>query len=156
MGHTRSPEEYQALGRAYYSEKQYDKAIEAFTQAIEQAIRPTVEQYDQRAASFEKIKNFNAALKDGRQMIRVDQQDIKGYLRTGSILEKVGKPEKAIGIYKYGMERVPVLNKNFKVYNLTLIGYRSLPFLDPTATARWSYAETVSTESFGSLLCSSR
>lgn len=110
-----SSEEYEALGRNYYKQQKYDKAVEAFTEAIEAKVRPTVDQYDQRAACFEKLKIFNAALKDGREMIRVDKQNIKGYLRTGGILQKVNKPEKAIGIYKYGMEQVPVYNKNFKV-----------------------------------------
>jgi F-box/TPR repeat protein Pof3 len=123
MERTMSSEEYQALGRTYYKRQQYGKAVAAFTEAIEAKVRPTVDQYDQRAASFEKLKNYNAALKDGREMIKVDKQDIKGYLRTGSILQKVNKPEKAIGIYKYGMEHVPVHNRNFKVQSCPCLTY---------------------------------
>lgn len=115
MAHTMSPEEYQELGRRYYKQQQYDKAVEAFTRGIEATGEPTVTQFDQRAASYEKLNDFNAALKDGREMIKRHSEHVKGYLRTASILQKVNKPEKAIDIYKYGMKHVPVDNKDFKV-----------------------------------------
>jgi tetratricopeptide (TPR) repeat protein len=106
-------EEFQELGRGYYKLKQYQKAIEAFTQGIE--ISPTPSLYDYRAASYDKLADYNAAVKDGREMIKLDKKDIKGYLRTASVLEKMEKQEVALGIYKYGMKNVPVDDKNFKV-----------------------------------------
>lgn len=63
----------------------------ASAEAIEAKFRPTVEQYDRRVACYERLKNYNAALKDSREMIRFNRQDIKGYLRMGSILQKVNK-----------------------------------------------------------------
>jgi F-box/TPR repeat protein Pof3 len=108
-----SPEEYQELGRRYYKLKQYDKAVESFTQGIETS--PTAGLYDHRAATYEKLEDFNAAVKDGREMIKMNKKDIRGYLRTASLLEKMKKPETALGIYKYGMKNVPVNDKNFKV-----------------------------------------
>jgi F-box/TPR repeat protein Pof3 len=113
MAHTMSPEEYQELGRRHYKLKQYDKAVEAFTQGIELA--PTLSLFDHRAAAYDKLEDYNAAVKDGRDMIKLGKQDVKGYLRTASILEKMEKPETALGIYKYGMKNVPVSDKNFKV-----------------------------------------
>ena len=113
MARKLSPEEYQALGREYYKLKQYEKAIETFTNGIE--AYPTASLYDYRAATYEKLENFNAAVKDGREMIRLNKKDGKGYLRTASVLEKMKKPETALGIYKYGMKNVPVDDKNFKV-----------------------------------------
>jgi F-box/TPR repeat protein Pof3 len=110
-----SVEEYQELGRQYYKQQQYKKAVEAFTEGIEAAARPSVGQLDQRAASYDKLNDLNAALKDGRDMIRIDKKDAKGYLRTGSILQKLNKLDKALDIYKYGMKNVPVDNKDFKV-----------------------------------------
>lgn len=120
MEHTISPDEYQQIGKRYYKQKQYQKAIEAFTSGIEAAVRPTTSLFDYRAASYDKLENFNSALKDGREMIRLDQKDVKGYLRVGSILQKVGKLDKAIGIYKYGMKNVPVENRNFQVSSVVL------------------------------------
>ena len=113
MARRTSPEEYQELGRRYYKLKQYEKAIDVLTQGIEAA--PTLALYDHRAASYDKLKDFNAAVKDGREMIRLDKMEVKGYLRTASVLEKMEKPETALGIYRYGTKNVPVNDKNFKV-----------------------------------------
>jgi F-box/TPR repeat protein Pof3 len=108
-----SPEECVELGRRYYSLKQYDKALEIFSTGIETS--PSLSLYDHRAACYDRLKDYNAAVKDGREMIRLEKQDVKGYLRTASILQKMDKPGTALGIYKYGMKNVPVSDKNFKV-----------------------------------------
>ncbi|KAH7394555.1 hypothetical protein BKA66DRAFT_509801 [Pyrenochaeta sp. MPI-SDFR-AT-0127] len=108
-----SAEEHQELGRRYYKLKQYEKAVEALTQGIDST--PTLGLYDHRAASYDKLKDFNAAVKDGREMIKLDKKEVKGYLRTASVLEKMEKPETALGIYKYGMKNVPIGDKNFKL-----------------------------------------
>jgi F-box/TPR repeat protein Pof3 len=113
MAHTISPSDFQAIGRSYFKLKRYDKAAEAFSSAIEMA--PTVSLYDHRAAAYDRMQDYNAAVKDGREMIKMDKQDVKGYLRTASILEKMEKPHTALSIYKYGMKNVPVQDKNFKV-----------------------------------------
>ncbi|KAI4685483.1 uncharacterized protein J4E84_006211 [Alternaria hordeiaustralica] len=113
MARRMSPEEYQAIGRSYYKLKQYEKALETFSKGIE--VCPTADLYDHRAATYDKLGNLNAAVKDGREMIRLNKKDVKGYLRTASILEKLEKPETALGIYKYGMKNVPPSDKNFKL-----------------------------------------
>ncbi|KAF2623014.1 hypothetical protein BU25DRAFT_200110 [Macroventuria anomochaeta] len=113
MPTTMSPEEYQELGRRYYKRKQLDKALETFNDAINAT--PTLSLHDYRAACYDKLGDYNAAVKDGRAMIKLDKQDVRGYLRTTSVLEKSGKPEIALGIYKYGMKNVPVEDKNFKL-----------------------------------------
>lgn len=115
MARTLAPEEYQELGKTYYKHKQFQKAIEAFTNGIEEAVIPTVTLYDYRAASYEKLGDFSAAVKDGREAIRLNKRDVKGYLRTGSVLQKMNKLDTAISIYKYGMKNVPVNNKDFQV-----------------------------------------
>jgi F-box/TPR repeat protein Pof3 len=113
MARKMSPDEYQELGRGYYKLKQYEKAVEAFTQGID--IAPTLSLYDHRAAAYDRLEEYDAAIRDGRNMIKWDKQDVKGYLRTTSLLEKMQKFETALGIYKYGMKNVPVGDKNFKV-----------------------------------------
>jgi F-box/TPR repeat protein Pof3 len=120
MEHTMSPAEYEQVGKRYYKQKQYENAVKAFTNGIEASVRPTISLFDYRAASYDKLEDFNSALKDGREMIRLDQKDIKGYLRVGSVLQKAGKLDKAIGIYKYGMKNVPVNNRDFKVRLIVL------------------------------------
>ncbi|XPT02660.1 hypothetical protein M3J09_011772 [Ascochyta lentis] len=108
-----SPEEFQELGRRYYKLKQFDKALEVFNNAIDAS--PTLGLHDHRAACYDKLGDYSAAVKDGRAMIKLDKQDVRGYLRTASVLEKMEKPETALGIYKYGMKNVPIDDKNFKL-----------------------------------------
>jgi len=119
MARRMSPEEYQAIGRSYYKLKQYEKALETFSKGIEAC--PTADLYDHRAATYDKLGNLNAAVKDGREMIRLNKKDVKGYLRTASILEKLEKSETALGIYKYGMKNVPPSDKNFKVCDVLFV-----------------------------------
>lgn len=111
-----TPEEYQELGRRYYKLKQYEKAIETLSEGIENA--PTLGLYDHRAATYDKLNAFNAAVKDGREMIKLNKKEVKGYLRTASVLEKMDKAETALGIYKYGMKNVPIDDPNLKVNDL--------------------------------------
>jgi F-box/TPR repeat protein Pof3 len=118
MGRTMLPAEYQEIGRSYYKLKQYEKALETFAKGIETC--PTADLYDHRAATYDKLGNLSAAVKDGREMIRLNKKDVKGYLRTASVLEKMGKPETALGIYKYGMKNVPASDKSFKVCDVLL------------------------------------
>ncbi|KAF2713830.1 hypothetical protein K504DRAFT_462316 [Pleomassaria siparia CBS 279.74] len=118
MARTMAPAEYQEVGRRYYKQKQYEKAIEAFTNGIEAATSPSLSLFDHRAASYDKLAKYSSAVKDGREMIKMDKQNVKGYLRTGSVLEKMNKLETAAGIYKYGMKNVPVTDSNFKILQL--------------------------------------
>ncbi|KAF2006757.1 hypothetical protein P154DRAFT_615452 [Amniculicola lignicola CBS 123094] len=113
MAETMSSEDYQEVGRRYYKQKDFASALEAFSKAIDIAVIPGVGLYDHRAACYEKLADFDSAVRDGREMIRTNKKDIKGYLRTGSTLEKQNKLEKALAIYKYGMKNVPIDNKHF-------------------------------------------
>lgn len=117
---TLSVEDCQELGRSYYKSKQYAKAVEAFTNGIEASVIPSSTLYDYRAASYEKLGDFNSAVKDGRLAIKTHKQDVKGYLRTASALQKMEKLETALGIYKYGMRNVPAHQRDFKACNLNL------------------------------------
>ncbi|KAH6643171.1 hypothetical protein C7974DRAFT_352443 [Boeremia exigua] len=113
MPRSMTPEEYQELGRRYYKLKQFDKALQTFNEAIDAS--PTLSLYDHRAACHDKLGEHKAAVEDGRTMIKLDKQNVRGYLRTASILEKMELPERALGIYKYGMKHVPVEDENFKL-----------------------------------------
>ncbi|KAF2033018.1 hypothetical protein EK21DRAFT_98580 [Setomelanomma holmii] len=99
-----SPQEFQELGRRYYKLKEYEKAVDAFTHGID--ITPSISLFDYRAAAYDRLKDYNSAVKDGREMIKLDKQDVKGYLRTASVLEKMEKWGTALGIYKYGMKNI--------------------------------------------------
>lgn len=106
-------EEYQELGRRYYKRQEYAKAIRKFTEGI--AVEPSLSLYDHRAAAYDRLENYDAAIRDGRSMIKEDKKNVKGYLRTASVLENAGKSETALAIYKHGMKHVPVADKHFQV-----------------------------------------
>ncbi|KAF1355976.1 hypothetical protein EJ07DRAFT_167822 [Lizonia empirigonia] len=111
-----SPDELQELGRRFYKLKQFEKALETFNNAIDAfPTLSTLSLHDHRAACYDRLGDYNAAVRDGRAMIKLDKQDVRGYLRTASVLEKMEKPETALSIYKYGMKNVPVDDKNFKL-----------------------------------------
>jgi F-box/TPR repeat protein Pof3 len=121
MARNMTPEEHQEVGRRLYKLKQYEQAAEAFTRGIDFA--PTLSLFDHRAAAYDRLEDYNAAVKDGREMIKLDKKNVKGYLRTASVLEKMEKLETALGIYKYGMKNVPVSDKNFKACILRDLKY---------------------------------
>ncbi|KAH7138405.1 F-box/TPR repeat-containing protein pof3 [Dendryphion nanum] len=110
---TMSRDEYQELGCQYYKQKEYEKAKKAFSLAINVDSPLSLTLLDQRAATHEKLGDLNAALKDSREMIKGFKTDVKGYLRTADILQKIGKPEKALDIYQYGKKNVTSTNKHF-------------------------------------------
>ena len=72
-----SATEYQELGKKYYKQKEYQKAVDAFTEGIESMSIPSVSILNNRAASFEKLENFKLAVKDGRDMIKIDKKDVR-------------------------------------------------------------------------------
>jgi F-box/TPR repeat protein Pof3 len=110
-----SPTEYEAIGVSYYKKKEYQQALQAFTAGINASAIPTVALYDYRAATHEKLADFHAAVKDGRDAIKLNRQDVRGYLRLASVFQKQNELGKAVGMYKYGMTKVPVGKNDFQV-----------------------------------------
>jgi F-box/TPR repeat protein Pof3 len=140
-----SPDECQELGRRYYKLKQFQKALDTFNDGIDAS--PTISLYDHRAACYDKLGDYNAAVKDGRAMIKLDKQDVRGYLRTASLLEKMDKPETALGIYKYGMKNVPVEDKNFRVILVHAPSMSVLTCAASPATPRQDYPQALTRKS---------
>ncbi|KAI4106071.1 MAG: hypothetical protein L6R37_002335 [Teloschistes peruensis] len=71
-------------------------------QAFSQADNATINVLDHRAATYEKLGNLQAALADGRRMIRLSKTSCVGYLRTGKILLLLKENKKARDIYDLG------------------------------------------------------
>ncbi|KAJ9668473.1 hypothetical protein H2201_001521 [Coniosporium apollinis] len=115
MATTMTPSELQELGKRYYGFKEYQKALDAFTEGIEASDNPEVGLMDNRAATFEKLENLEAALLDGKRMIQLGKKDVRGYLRSGKVLQKMQKPDVALRIYEYGLRNVPASDKDYKL-----------------------------------------
>ncbi|KAK5284097.1 hypothetical protein LTR16_005279 [Cryomyces antarcticus] len=115
MPSKKSMTELQELGRIYYGRKEYQKALNAFTEAIDMSNAPTSSLLENRAATFEKLEDLQAALREGKRTIQSWKQDVTGYLRTGKILRMMDKPDVALSIYQYGLRKVSPRDKNIKV-----------------------------------------
>ncbi|KAF7310560.1 Hsc70 cochaperone [Mycena chlorophos] len=75
-------DELKATGNKLMSEKHYDRAIDAYTQAI--ALNPTnAVYYSNRAAAYSSKGDHLAAVGDAEQAIATDPTFVKGYHRLG-------------------------------------------------------------------------
>ena len=93
-------------GERLYSEQQYDAALECFNQAVDQYADVPLEALDGRAAVYVKLGKLKAALRDGERMIKARQDDASGYLRTAQVLQKMGKGDRALAVYEYGLRNM--------------------------------------------------
>lgn len=81
---------------------------------------------DQKAATFEKLKEYQLALFNGRQVIKYEPLSCKGYLRTSKVLIKLGHEDEALkclqrgcytidrSVQKFGIEVPLNLYRNMK------------------------------------------
>ena len=76
-----------------------------------------------RAAVYEKMDGkLEEAAKDAKRMIQLDEKSVPGYLRAGKVLGLMEKWEKALGMYKYGLEMVPGGDKEREVCLCHVVG----------------------------------
>ncbi|KAG5438594.1 hypothetical protein PCANB_002700 [Pneumocystis canis] len=85
-----------------FKTEMYNEALELFTKALQQ--NKTLSLLDGRAATFEKLGEYEYALKDSYKMIRSYPYNAEGYLRAGKVLRLMDKHIKAIDIYKRGIK----------------------------------------------------
>lgn len=112
MPHQIPASELQELARAQYQKQDYQKALTTITEAIEASTIPTAALLNDRAAVYEKLGETNAALIDTRTAIRLDETNVISYKRAARILQNTNKHDKALEIYKRGLNKV--LNQRAK------------------------------------------
>ena len=100
--------ELKAQGNASFAAKDYEKAIQHYTAAIEAAKQSGESDgvhvlYSNRSASYAGMKNWDAALSDAEETIRLNSSFAKGYGRKGSALHGARRYEDAIAAYKTGL-----------------------------------------------------
>ncbi|KAI4148317.1 MAG: hypothetical protein L6R39_002812 [Caloplaca ligustica] len=108
-------QQLQKLGQQAYKRKNFHAALSWFNSVIAQEREPSLDVLDNRAATYEKLGDLHAALKDGRRMVSDYKSSCTGYLRTGKILQLLGKDTTALGIYQYGLRNVPPSDTDFKI-----------------------------------------
>lgn len=103
------------LGNKAFAAKDWDKAIDLFTQAI--AIDPKNHVlYSNRSAAQAGKKEWGPALEDAEECIKVNPTWGKGYARKGAALHGARRYDDAIAAYEEGLknEDSPALKKGLK------------------------------------------
>jgi stress-induced-phosphoprotein 1 len=94
------------LGNEHFKNKNFDKAIEAYTEAInENPSDHTI--YGNRSASFHNLKKYQEALADGEKCIQIKPDWGKGFQRKAMALQGLGKLEDSMEAYEKGIELDP-------------------------------------------------
>lgn len=98
-----SADELKAKGNAFIASKQFDEAIEAFTQAI--AIQPDNHiLYSNRSAAYASKKEWDNALKDAEKTTELKPDWAKGWGRKGAALHGKGDLVGANDAYEEGLK----------------------------------------------------
>lgn len=102
-----SAEEHKAQGNKYFAAKDFDKAIEEFTKAIEASPEPNHVLYSNRSGSHASLKNFSKALEDAQKCVEINSSWAKGYNRVGAAHYGLGNYDDAKAAYSKALELDP-------------------------------------------------
>lgn len=100
-------DEYKAEGNKYFAAKEFEKAIEAFTKAIEASPEPNHVLYSNRSGSYASLKDFNNALKDAQECVKINPSWAKGYNRIAGAEFGLGNFDEAKSNYEKCLELDP-------------------------------------------------
>jgi len=93
-------------GNALMSSKQYDKAIDSYTEAIKRDYSNPV-YYSNRAAAHSSKGDHLTAAVDAEKAIELDPKFVKGYSRLGHARYSIGDYAAAAAAYRRGLELEP-------------------------------------------------
>ncbi|CAH2351189.1 heat shock protein Sti1p [[Candida] railenensis] len=99
-----SADEFKAQGNQYFAAKDFTKAIEYFTKAIEASPTPNHVLYSNRSGSHASLKNFGKALEDAEECVKINSSWAKGYNRVGAAQYGLGNYEDAKKAYTTALE----------------------------------------------------
>ncbi|OWB55994.1 hypothetical protein B5S28_g1884 [[Candida] boidinii] len=102
-----SADEFKAQGNAAFSAKDFDKAIDLFTKAIEVSPTPNHVLYSNRSACYASKKEFQNALNDAEECVKINPTWAKGYNRVGAAQFGLDELESAEASYKKALELDP-------------------------------------------------
>ncbi|KAK0653913.1 F-box/TPR repeat protein pof3 [Lasiodiplodia hormozganensis] len=107
MPHPQSAAELLELGKAFYAQRNYERALKAFTDAFAASASSDIKFLDMAVACHIKLDDLNSALSLSRKITKHAPKDCRGYLRMGQVLQLQEKPEMALEVYKLGLRRCP-------------------------------------------------
>lgn len=99
-------DELKAKGNDCFKKKDFNNAINWYTQAIEKWDKDHT-YFSNRSACYDGIGDYANAAEDGRSCIRVNKQFIKGYFRLATALEKQGLYQEAVNAIIGGLAVEP-------------------------------------------------
>jgi len=99
-------DELKAKGNKAFSEKKYEEAIDYFTQAINIDSSNHVF-FSNRSACYTSLGNYQKALEDAEQTIKLKSDWPKGYSRKGAALYGLGRLDEASDAYNEGLKLDP-------------------------------------------------
>jgi len=106
---TEKAQDFKAQGNEFFKKKEYLKAIEFYTKAIElNPIDPSY--YANRAACYLGLKKFNKCIQDCDETINIDPNFTKAWMRKGRSCFNLGRTEEA----KRFLEKAIELDQNDK------------------------------------------
>ena len=94
--------EWKATGNEHLKKQEYDKAIEAYTQAI--AIEKNHVFFSNRSAAYANKGSYAEALADAESCIEAKPDWPKGYSRKGAALEYLNRHQEAMQAYMAGLQ----------------------------------------------------
>jgi len=117
---------WESSGEDYRNNNQYDKAIAAYTKAIE--INPQyAEAYKNRGIVYSDLKDYDKAMADNNKAIEINPQYAEAYNNRGVVYRILKDYDKAIKDYNKAIEINPQL---FPAYNNRGVVYRILKDYD--------------------------
>ena len=104
--------QFKALGNEAFKNKNYEQAVNYFTQAIQHNPNDHVF-YSNRSNSHVNLKNYDKALEDASSCISINATWPRGYERKGTALYYLDRFDEAVEAYKEGLKHDPE-NKGLK------------------------------------------
>lgn len=93
-----------AEGNTAFTNKEFEKAVDLFTQAIAASETPNHVLYSNRSGSYASLRKFDEALKDAEQCISINPSWAKGYGRKGAAYHGLGDLVSAKDAYEEALK----------------------------------------------------
>eukprot|EP00252_Welwitschia_mirabilis_P000757 TRINITY_DN1071_c0_g1_i1.p1 TRINITY_DN1071_c0_g1~~TRINITY_DN1071_c0_g1_i1.p1 ORF type:complete len:590 (+),score=124.05 TRINITY_DN1071_c0_g1_i1:345-2114(+) len=93
-------------GNSAYKEKQWQKAINFYTEAIKLNGKNAT-YYSNRAAAYLELRSFSQAEADSSAAINLDKKNVKAYLRRGTAREMLGYYKEALEDFNHALVLEP-------------------------------------------------
>lgn len=125
--------DYRRQGNRYYELKEYEKAIESYTNAL-RIQSNTAQFYNDRGCVYIDLKKYDAAISDFDKAIELNLEDTSVYSNRGCAYNSLEEYEKAISDLDKAIELDPTNTSAYNNYGYTYINLKeyskAIPYLD--------------------------